>query len=124
MTVYEPMPVEISESDLPDGRKQLVPSPAHDPGWDRIDTLRWRAGIIKSRSGITVTFNDEFPDEAGAWPDVIGMTVLSDSYRSSSVIPDYWMDCFLSGVEVGTMAVHPVRGLDAWQPQDVRLCKV
>jgi hypothetical protein len=124
MTVYEPMDVHIGEADLPDSRKQLIPTPAHDPGWSRIDTLRWRAGIIKARSGILVTFNDEFSSEEGSWPDVIGMTVLSDSYRSSSRVPDYWMDCFLSGLEIGTMAIHPVRGFDSWQPQDVRLCKV
>jgi hypothetical protein len=115
------MSVEIEEVVLPGGVKQLRPTPQLDPAWPRIERLQWRAGVIKARTGVTVTFDDELKTDTASWPQVVGIHVLSDSYHSSSVVRDHEheIDMVLTGIEVGAAAAQPRRGYDSWQRQDV-----
>ena len=55
MTIFEPMDVTMQRRG--DGGEN--PNPRYDPQWSRIDAPRWRAGIIKARTGVEVRFNDQ-----------------------------------------------------------------
>ncbi len=101
MTTYEPMDIAI----VSEGRSTR-PEPTIDPQWSRIDQLRWRAGVIKARTGVVVKFNDgskcSGPGYAYEWPELIGVQVggWSSSFLDSKI------DVYLRGVEVGAEAAQ------------------
>lgn len=104
MTIFAPMTVKIERND--EGQR---PSPRQDPKWSRIDVLRWKAGIIKARTGIDVRFNDEHtafgPGYSHKWPELIGVLVRgTDGNISSHSELDSTIDTYLRGLEAGALA--------------------
>ncbi|TDH56707.1 hypothetical protein E2F47_06140 [Mycobacterium eburneum] len=103
MTTWSPMDVEIINDD-----NGSHPEPGFDPQWSVMDRLRWHAGIIKARSGVTVEFHDgaeaSGPGYHFAYPELIGVTVRGDGWvRSHSEHRDT-IGRFLRGLEVGASA--------------------
>jgi hypothetical protein len=106
VTTYEPMDVTIERD--PDGRAER-PKPPYNPDWSRIDGLRWRAGIIKARTGIKVRFNDDhtasWPGYSYKWPKLIGVMLSGEGWSSSHSEFDSTIDTYLQGLEDGARAM-------------------
>lgn len=100
MNVYPPMDVTIVES--PDGSS--TPEPPLQSDWPDIDKLRWLAGVIRAREGITIVFNDAHaittPERRWEWPELIGMKVGDTS--TSVYAEDAWPA--LNNIELGARA--------------------
>lgn len=106
---YEPMNVTLV-TDVGGAH----PEPAHDPSWSRIDQLRWEAGLIKARTGVTVRFSDHHyyvcGDSYQKWPELIGVHVD----HSSQSVRDEDMHMFLRGVDTGAWAANERASDDGW----------
>lgn len=106
MTTYSPMDLVLV--DTADGGQH--PEPAYDPRFLRIDGLRWRAGVIKARTGVVIRFTDHSemsgPGYRWAYPDLLGVTVEGPSRSSSCSVFDRDIESYLSGIEDGALAAQ------------------
>lgn len=103
MTFYEPLEVKIVSDE-----HSSWPEPALDSDAKFIDKLRWLAGCIKARTGITIKFSDgstaSGPGYRYEWPELIGVHVEGSS--TSQHADAIWN--YLNGVESGAWAAkHP-----------------
>jgi hypothetical protein len=97
--IYPPMDVTIERD--PDDPRMSGPVPGFDPTWSRIDQLRWKTGIIKARTGLTVNLNDGCKAGGEEWPEVIGVMVPGGFSTSQF---DDRIDLYLRGLEDGAEA--------------------
>ena len=103
--IYEPMQVRIVHTD--DGGS--YPEPPLVPEWPLIDRLRWLAGVIRAREGITIRFSDQHkvsgPDYSWEWPLLIGLHIgdISTGVTCTSVTADEAWEA-LNHIERGAQA--------------------
>lgn len=105
MTMFEPMDASIVD----DGSGSHV-EPPFDAEWSRLDSLRWRAGVIRARTGVVVEFNDRHsasgPGYEWVWPELLGVHIRGVGYTSSQSVHDSDIDMFLRGLEAGAEAAN------------------
>jgi hypothetical protein len=106
VTIFEPMDVTMQRRG--DGGEN--PNPRYDPQWSRIDAPRWRAGIVKARTGVEVRFNDQCtacgPEHSHENPTLIDANLNALGWTSVCSAFDSEMDTNLRGLEVGAGAAQ------------------
>ncbi|CAA0134577.1 Uncharacterised protein [Mycolicibacterium vanbaalenii] len=116
MTTWEPMDVEMMETQG-GGGTLVSPHPAHDPEWSRMDELRWRAGVLRANTGVTVTFNDQptfrRQDRTARFPELVGVIVEGPAGSMSCSEFDRDLLAFLNAVEVGASVMGTMLGAAA-----------
>lgn len=98
MTIFDPIPVTRDNAGSP------VPSLMDDGRWrSHLDTLRWRAGLLKHDTGVHVrivtgSLTRRFLGRDVEVPDVFGMNIGSMSLAGVGYDEAWW---YLNGIEDG-----------------------
>lgn len=105
MTVYEPMDITIVHDD----HGGSWPEPELDQTWSSIDKLRWNAGVVKARTGITISLNDRASRSCAGrtwqWPELIGLNV--GNTHTSVYADEAWTA--INHIELGALAAQGAR---------------